>query len=128
MSLRTSRHTMPVRLETLLKEWTQRESSAHTENVELSGKFMRDLRGKVTLTEKGKEWSLRVIAVLVSREKLDLLCSLAYARHELPFFLLGVHFPEYFSCLFPVHREKKLRDVLAKFLGGRDSCPVSAIV
>jgi hypothetical protein len=29
-----------------------------TENAELTGKFMRDLRGKVTLVKRGKEYRI----------------------------------------------------------------------
>jgi predicted nucleic acid-binding protein len=47
---------MPLQLKTPLKEMdAPRILPIRTENAELAGKFMRDLKGKVTLVEKGKE-------------------------------------------------------------------------
>lgn len=52
-------HIMPLLLKTVLKEIDAAEIfPVHTENAELAGKFMRDLRGKVTLVKKGKEYRI----------------------------------------------------------------------
>jgi ribonuclease J len=54
-----SGHIMPLQLKTVLKEIDAAEIfPIRTENAELAGNFMRDLRGKVTLVEKGKEYRI----------------------------------------------------------------------
>ena len=54
-----SGHIMPLQLKTFLKEIDAAEIfHIHTENAELVGKFMRDLRGKVTLVKKGKDYRI----------------------------------------------------------------------
>ncbi|MCX8153454.1 MAG: MBL fold metallo-hydrolase [Candidatus Bathyarchaeota archaeon] len=54
-----SGHIMPLRLKKTLKEINStRIFPVHTENADLFAKFMRDLRGHVTLVERGKEYKL----------------------------------------------------------------------
>lgn len=51
-----SEHIMPLQLKALLREMEAAEIfPIYTENAELAGKFMRDLKGKVILVERGKE-------------------------------------------------------------------------
>jgi hypothetical protein len=50
---------MPLRLKTALKAINaKRIFPVHTENADLFAKFMRDLKGQVTLVEKCKEYTL----------------------------------------------------------------------
>jgi len=54
-----SGHIMPLRLKTALKAINaKRIFPVHTENADLFAKFMRDLKGQVTLVEKCKEYTL----------------------------------------------------------------------
>jgi len=54
-----SGHIMPLRLKAALKEINaKRIFPVHTENADLFAKFMRDLKGQVTLVEKCKEYTL----------------------------------------------------------------------
>jgi ribonuclease J len=54
-----SGHIMPLQLKVMLKEINAaRIFPVHTENTELFIKFMRDLKSKVTLTEKEKEYKI----------------------------------------------------------------------
>jgi len=54
-----SGHIMPLKLKTILKEINAAKIfPVHTENAELFVSFMRDLKGKVILTEKEKQYSL----------------------------------------------------------------------
>lgn len=54
-----SGHIMPLQLKSILKEVDAvKVFPIHTENPELFGKFMRDLRSKVVLPEKGREYKV----------------------------------------------------------------------
>lgn len=54
-----SGHIMPLKLKTILKEIKATKIfPIHTENAELFASFMRDLKGKVILTEKEKQYSI----------------------------------------------------------------------
>jgi ribonuclease J len=54
-----SGHIMPLQLKTMLKEIdAARIFPVHTENAGLFTMFMRDLKSKVTLTEKGREYKI----------------------------------------------------------------------
>ena len=54
-----SGHIMPLKLKTILKEINAAKIfPVHTENAELFVSFMRDLKGKVILTEKEKQYSI----------------------------------------------------------------------
>jgi len=54
-----SGHIMPLQLKNILKEINAKTIfPIHTENAELVGKFMRDLKSKVVLPEKNKEYAL----------------------------------------------------------------------
>ena len=54
-----SGHIMPLQLKAILKEINAAKIfPVHTENAELFVSFMRDLKGKVILTEKEKQYSL----------------------------------------------------------------------
>ena len=54
-----SGHIMPLRLKAALKAINaKRIFPVHTENADLFAKFMRDLKGQVTLVEKCKEYTL----------------------------------------------------------------------
>ncbi|MCW4007796.1 MAG: MBL fold metallo-hydrolase [Candidatus Bathyarchaeota archaeon] len=54
-----SGHIMPLKLKKALKEIGAAQIfPIHTESADLFAKFMRDLKGKVTLVEKGKEYPL----------------------------------------------------------------------
>jgi ribonuclease J len=54
-----SGHIMPLRLKAALKEINaKRMFPVHTESADLFAKFMRDLKGQVTLVEKSKEYTL----------------------------------------------------------------------
>jgi len=54
-----SGHIMPLQLKTLLKEINAAKTfPIHTENAELFAKFMQDLKGKVILIEKAKEYKI----------------------------------------------------------------------
>jgi ribonuclease J len=54
-----SGHIMPLRLKKALKAINaKRIFPVHTENADLFAKFMRDLKGQVTLVEKCKEYTL----------------------------------------------------------------------
>ncbi len=54
-----SGHIMPLQLKTALKEMNgKRIFPVHTENAGLFSKFMRDLKSKVNLVERGKEYTL----------------------------------------------------------------------
>jgi ribonuclease J len=54
-----SGHMMPLQLKATLKEINaERIFPVHTESADLFAKFMRDLKGQVTLVEKGKEYTL----------------------------------------------------------------------
>lgn len=54
-----SGHVMPLQLKALLKEMEATKIfPIHTENAELVGKFIRDLKGNVVLVEKGKEYGV----------------------------------------------------------------------
>jgi ribonuclease J len=54
-----SGHVMPLQLKALLKAMDGAKIfPIHTENAELVGKFMRDLKGKVTLVERGKRYGI----------------------------------------------------------------------
>jgi ribonuclease J len=54
-----SGHIMPLRLKKALKAINpKRIFPVHTENADLFAKFMRDLKGQVTLVEKRKEYTL----------------------------------------------------------------------
>ena len=54
-----SGHIMPLQLKTILKEINAAKIfPVHTENAELFASFMRDLKGKMILTEKGKQYTI----------------------------------------------------------------------
>jgi len=54
-----SGHITPLRLKACLKEINaKRIFPVHTENAELFAKFMRNLKGQVEITEKGREYRL----------------------------------------------------------------------
>jgi len=54
-----SGHIMPLQLKTILKEIKAAKIfPIHTENAELFASFMRDLKGKVILTEKEKQYTI----------------------------------------------------------------------
>jgi ribonuclease J len=54
-----SGHIMPLQLKNILKEANAKTIfPIHTENPELFAKFMRDLKSKTVLTEKGKEYTI----------------------------------------------------------------------
>jgi len=54
-----SGHIMPLRLKKTLREMNgERIFPVHTENADLFARFMRDLKGQVTLVEKCKEYTL----------------------------------------------------------------------
>ncbi|MEM2081379.1 MAG: MBL fold metallo-hydrolase [Candidatus Bathyarchaeia archaeon] len=54
-----SGHIMPLKLKKALKEIGAAQLfPIHTESADLFAKFMRDLKGKVTLVEKGREYQL----------------------------------------------------------------------
>ncbi|MEM2999495.1 MAG: MBL fold metallo-hydrolase [Candidatus Bathyarchaeia archaeon] len=54
-----SGHIMPLKLKKALKEiGASQIFPIHTESADLFAKFMRDLKGKVTLVEKGREYPL----------------------------------------------------------------------
>jgi ribonuclease J len=54
-----SGHIMPLQLKTTLKEIGARNIfPIHTENAELFASFTRDLKGKVILTEKEKQYTI----------------------------------------------------------------------
>ncbi|MGB9914614.1 MAG: MBL fold metallo-hydrolase [Candidatus Bathyarchaeales archaeon] len=54
-----SGHIMPLKLKKALKEIGAAQIfPIHTESADLFAKFMRDLKGKVTLVEKGREYPL----------------------------------------------------------------------
>jgi ribonuclease J len=55
-----SGHIMPLQLKTILKEVNApKVFPIHTENADLFAKFMRDLKSKVVITEKGKEYKFK---------------------------------------------------------------------
>jgi ribonuclease J len=57
--VQVSGHIMPLQLKALLREMEAAETfPIHTENAELVGKFMRDLKGKVILVERGKKYKV----------------------------------------------------------------------
>jgi ribonuclease J len=54
-----SGHIMPLQLKTILEEVNASKIfPVHTENADLFAKFMRDLKSKVVLAEKGKEYKI----------------------------------------------------------------------
>jgi ribonuclease J len=54
-----SGHIMPLQLKVILKEINAAKIfPVHTENAELFASFMRDLKGKMILTEKGKQHTI----------------------------------------------------------------------
>jgi ribonuclease J len=54
-----SGHIMPLQLKAILKEINAAKIfPVHTENAELFASFMRDLKGKMILTEKEKQYSI----------------------------------------------------------------------
>jgi len=54
-----SGHMMPLRLKKALKQINaKRIFPVHTEAADLFARFMRDLKGKVSLVEKGREYTL----------------------------------------------------------------------
>jgi ribonuclease J len=54
-----SGHIMPLQLKTILKEVNAAKIfPVHTENADLFAKFMRDLKSKVVVAEKGKEYKI----------------------------------------------------------------------
>jgi len=54
-----SGHIMPLQLKTILKEVNAAKIfPIHTENADLFSKFTRDLKSKVVMTEKGKEYKI----------------------------------------------------------------------
>jgi ribonuclease J len=54
-----SGHIMPLQLKAILKEMNAAKIfPVHTENAELFASFMRDLKGKMILTEKGKQYAI----------------------------------------------------------------------
>lgn len=59
--IHVSGHVMPLQLKNILKKINTRKIfPVHTENAELFAKFMRDLKSKTILAEKGKEYKMNL--------------------------------------------------------------------